>query len=274
MCHILMARLLRFRAGMERRAVEMSRLILPVLIALASLSVSGCRWMAPQHRASATDVDQLDEETLREEYRRLLANCAELEVDRERREEELARRTIEVEDQREANRLLQAELDATLTDLHYLESQFITLEAQLSQDESKASAVAAMADVQLLYGKFHREHRELLSDDEWEEVDRRLAAGEEAIANVNFTAAVYHAHRAMRMLNHSARQQQSYLATGTPRVVKVSSANYRKGPGADFGVLGQLARGTVVVEMSRNKDWSEVRTRSGQVGWIHASLIR
>lgn len=243
-------------------------------LAVLAVTSGGCRWAAPESRVRAIDPDTADRETLEQEYERLLELNSRLEAEREQCEKELAGRTIELENERESRRLVRAELDATLTDLQYLESQFLTLERRLGQEESKASAVAAVADAQLLYGKFRQEHRQLLTREERAEVDRRLAAADEAIGLGQFTAAVYHAHRAIRLLNLSERERQSFLSAGTPRVVSVAVANYREGPGTEYGVVGQLPRGTVVVELAQSDEWMQVKMRSGATGWVHASLIR
>jgi hypothetical protein len=243
-------------------------LTLPLAASLA-LAAAGCQWMAPQSRPG--DVDAAAAAASDD---RAPAESGDVSERLAQRERELVQRSIELENQREANRLLQAELDATLVDLHYLESQFVTLEHQLTREETKASAVATLADAQVLYDRSRESGSGGLGDDDWMEIDRRMTSAEEAMTRQHYAAAAYHAHRAMRLLNRSERQRNSFLSSGTARVVFVSLANVRKGPGQGSEIVDQLERGTVVVELERDEDWTKVRMRSGDIGWIHASLLR
>jgi hypothetical protein len=244
-----------------------NNLMLPLVTTLA-LTAAGCQWMAPQSRAG--DIDVADAPAASDTH----ADVADLSTQLAERERELVERSIELENERESNRILQAELDATMADLRYLESQFVTLEHQLTREESKASAVATLADAQVLYDRSRESGSKSLGEREWMEVDRRMSLAEDAMARAHYAAAAYHAHRAMRLLNRSELERSSFLSSGTARVVFVPVANIRKGPGEAFEVVTQLERSTVVVELEREGDWVKARMRSGDVGWIHTSLVR
>jgi chromosome segregation ATPase len=250
-----------------------TRLLL-ILALVATATTTGCQWLAPQTRPGDVDVDAIDRAALQEEYVRLREHADRLQDDLTARDLDLAKRRAELEKQVEVNRLLRSELEATTVDLDYLESQFITLERRLSHDETKATAVAAIADAQLLQKKLRERHPGRIPEEVWTEVGARMKAAEAAMADDSFTAAVYHAHRALRLIDHTERSRSAFLASGTARIVSVSSANFREGPGSGYGVVGQFAYGTILVELDADKDWRRIRTRNGAEGWIHSSLIR
>jgi uncharacterized protein YgiM (DUF1202 family) len=78
----------------------------------------------------------------------------------------------------------------------------------------------------------------------------------------------------MRILNQTERLNNIAFSDGTPRIVSVSKANVREGPGPKFDVIDKLTFGTVVVQLDVMNDWCKVRTQSGKSGWVHVSLIR
>jgi hypothetical protein len=236
--------------------------------------VAGCQWLAPQTQSGQFGSESMDRKTLQSEHTQLSEEAERLRAELEDRSVELARSGVELETQIELNRLLREELDATTQDLEYLETQFITFERELTASESKASAVAAMADVRVMREKILREHPNAIPADVLEEVDERLKAAEEKIALGQFAIAAYHARRGQRLLTHSERRHSAFLATGTPRFVSVTAANLRDAPDSGSTVIARVPYGTILVELERREAWLLVRTRDGGSGWIHSSVIR
>ncbi len=248
---------------------------MPIAAALVGITLlTGCQWLAPETKANRIDVESVDPETLRAEYIALRRHAERVETSGKVSDLDLAKRSAELETQLEVNRVLREELDATNADLNYLESQFISLENQLTRRETRASAVAAIADVQLLYARIRKDASGRLTDDDWDEVERRLQASDNEMVRGNYAAATYHASRAMRLMNRTEHLNATLHAQGITRVVAVASANFRQGPGSEFDVIGQVPYGTIVVELERKDRWYRIRTRSGSEGWIHTSLVR
>lgn len=243
-------------------------------IGVIALLASGCQWMAPKTQPGHIDVDSADRTTLQDEYGRLRTYADGMEEKLRASELERTKQKAEVETLKESNRLLKDELDATKVDLEYLESQFITIERHFSKDETKATAVAALADAQLLYQKLRKEDPADFPEQVWTEVDHRLTSADDAMSHSNYTAAAYHAHRAIRLLNHAEKRVSSFFAGGEAHVVSVQVANLRKGPSSDEIVLTQLPYGTVLVEVGKKGEWRHVKTRSGPEGWVHTSVIQ
>lgn len=179
----------------------------------------------------------------------------------------------EFDNQVKLKEYLKAELESLESDLNYVEKQFVSLERSIQAEESRASAVAVVAEAQVLREKLLRESPGVLDSLTVEEVRARLARSEDMIQKRNYAAAVYHATRAIRVMNLTERRL--YLRDeGTTRIVSVQQANVRDGPGADYRVVAMLEFGSVVVEMKSEQGWYQIRTKTGETGWIHASLVR
>ena len=236
--------------------------------------LSGCQWLAPETSVHRVDVNAIDAEALRAEYIALRKQTDRMEKDNKNANLELAKRDADLKTRIEINRRLRKELDASNSDLDYLESQFISLENQLTLRETRASAVATVADAQVLYARIRKDQPESISAEQWNAIDARLKSSDREMTRNNYAAATYHASRAMRLMNHSEYMRGSLLDPGSARVVSVANANFRRGPGSDFDVIGQLPYGTILTELERKGRWHRMTTTDGGTGWIHASLIR
>jgi hypothetical protein len=257
--------------GMNR--VMKKRLLLAAATLGLCLSM-GCQWLAPETRSRGTDIEAMDTSALKQEYARVLEDADRLQAQLSERELSLAERGVELETQLELNRLLREELDATTLDLEFLEAQFITFERELTNTETKASAVAVMAEVSLTREKILKEDPGAIPADVLRRVDLRLAAAEEQMSNRNFGAAAYHARRGLRLVIQTERRYNAFLETGEPRVVSVGKANLRDAPDPDSVVLAQIPHGTILVELGQREAWRLVRMRDGVSGWVHVSLIQ
>lgn len=58
-------------------------------------------------------------------------------------------------------------------------------------------------------------------------------------------------------------------------IITADLLNFRSGPGAGYGVIGQLPGGTTVTLLARNSNssWVKVRAPSGQEGWVSTLYI-
>ena len=199
------------------------------------------------------------------------ANVAALRAAIEAQTLENARSQAALEQAAERIRLLEEELATARSDLEFVEKQFVLFERRLTNEETKASAVSAVAEVRLFRDKLQSERP--LDEETLEEVEARLAAAGVLVDKRKYTAAVYYANRAMRALNRAERHRNAFIDTDA-LVVAVSKANLRRGPGGDFDVLTRLTYGTAVVRIEKKNEWMKVRTRDGQTGWIHSSLLQ
>jgi hypothetical protein len=186
---------------------------------------------------------------------------------------DLAKLRAEYQREEELNLLLKEDIEQLKFELSKVEQQFISFEQRLYTKETKASAVAAIAEAQLLFDKLRESESPPLDSLTISEVTTRLETSDEMVRKKQYTAAVYYARRAIRTLNQVDRRRTMALADGDARIIVVSVANLREGPGPDYDVIAQLSYGTVIVQTDVIDDWSKVRTKSGVSGWIHKSLI-
>ena len=58
-------------------------------------------------------------------------------------------------------------------------------------------------------------------------------------------------------------------------MVTAGALNVRSGPGAHFGVVTAVFRGTNLILLGRNGSgsWVQVQTPSGATGWVNANYI-
>jgi uncharacterized protein YgiM (DUF1202 family) len=134
--------------------------------------------------------------------------------------------------------------------------------------------VAAIAEVQMLFDNMRSDQTAPLDSFTVHEVTTQLSTSEQMMRVRNFDAAVYYAKRSMRTLNQQERRRNLAIVDGDARVIVVSKANMREGPGSDFDVIDRLGYGTVIVQLGIDNEWCHVRTKSGVAGWVHASLLR
>lgn len=173
--------------------------------------------------------------------------------------------TARYENLAEANRQTEEELHRTREILEYAERQFISLEQGLQKNETKASAVAALAEAQLSYEKALEEVPRARESTSVDEAMSKIRKADEMLARDRFAASVYFATRALRLLEN--RHSRSSI-----RVVSAKLANLRIGPGLDYEVIEQLPIGTVLVQHDVSNSWIKVETRAGRRGWIHQSV--
>ena len=56
-------------------------------------------------------------------------------------------------------------------------------------------------------------------------------------------------------------------------LVTRTRANLRVGPSRADAVLDVIPKATPVVPEKRQSSWVQIRTPSGQLGWVHGSLV-
>ncbi|MDH3198234.1 MAG: SH3 domain-containing protein [Candidatus Krumholzibacteria bacterium] len=232
----------------------------PAALAVCTLLLASCQWMQSGSERASTEASEGDREQLRNSVRSL--------------ELDLAKRDAELEHARAVNAALREELTATRADLEMVERHFISIERRLTGDETKASAVSAIAEAQLLLERMSADSTGWTNEEAIAEARTKLSSADELVTKANYNAAAYYATRALRILNRSERRLSATAGEADAVVVQVKSANVREGPASSFAVVAQLPYGTVVVALERRDDWYLVRMQGGLSGWIHGSLVR
>lgn len=178
--------------------------------------------------------------------------------------ERIAELTAASENQLEAIRSLQEELERTREYLEYAEQQFISLERGLQSQETKASAVATLAEAKLAYDKRIRDDSSVKQLANVRRAKDKIAKSESLLPEKRYSASVYFAKRAIRLLETAERT--------IIHVVAVSHANMRRGPGLKYEIVHRLNFGSVLIQTGDRADWYKVETRDGKSGWVHESV--
>jgi len=72
--------------------------------------------------------------------------------------------------------------------------------------------------------------------------------------------------------SHEGWIKKSLVGPAPGVVVKVNSANVRKGPGEDYPIVFRALEGVAFKVLGEKGDWVEVQHESGKKGWIFKSL--
>ena len=242
----------------------------PIAFVLFLTVTAGCQWMSP-NSSDDWDLTDAERDSLQEyfstENKRLISQVESQKLD-------LVKIKAAYQQQTELNEFLSEELKNSKEDLDRFERQFVIFEQRLKVTETKASAVAAVAEVHLLFDRLRTETPDGLDSLTVSEVSLKLNTSEELIKKRNYAAATYFADRAMKILNQAERRNNLSFTDGTTRVISVRIANMRDGPGSTYRVIDKLVLGTVVVHLESSENWIKIRTESGKNGWVHDSLIR
>lgn len=173
----------------------------------------------------------------------------------------------EVETLKATRGFVMEELERTRRDLEYVEKQFISLERGLQSHESKASAVAALAEAKLALDKILRENPSAHNLPYIQLAKETIDRSDQLLLAKRYAASVYFAKRALRVPGNQH-------VSKTIRVVSARKANMRSGPGVNYDVVLQLNRGTVLIELGSSGAWRRVEIKTGEAGWVHKTLTR
>ncbi|NIM19849.1 MAG: SH3 domain-containing protein [Candidatus Latescibacteria bacterium] len=197
-----------------------------------------------------------------------------LRVELKTKDLDIAKLNAEFEAQTDRNKYLEEVNESTKHDLEQVEKQFVSLERRLQIKETKASAVATLAEVRLVFDNLVKEDSLFLDSPTATEIRQKLNESDELIQKQNYPAAVYYANRAHRLLQNYSSKRPPQLPAGKTRIVSVQKAKIRRGPSTKHEVVGILSFGTIVIQEDQVKDWARIKTKKGLAGWIYKKLIR
>ena len=160
---------------------------------------------------------------------------------------------------------LTSDIDRLGEVLEYAERQFISLERGLQNNETKASAVAALAEAKLAHNATLREDPKTHDLDVIQQSRGKIETSDKLLSQNRYAASVYFAKKALRLINDKDVRRNV-------RIIAVDYANIRRGPGMEYEVLAQLALGTVLFELGSDSSWYQVETVDGKAGWVHRSV--
>jgi hypothetical protein len=166
---------------------------------------------------------------------------------------------------------LELEVERLRADLREAEEAMVAIESGLRGVHSRADAVSTLAESRIAVERASRDvpwrrERVLEARQKLVEAERQFQAGHTG-------SAVFFASRARRIaaaLNAEARRVAS---TPGARFVHGRRVNLREGPSTEDRILHVLVGSTPVFPEREDGEWVLVVTPSGEMGWIHHSLL-
>ena len=99
-----------------------------------------------------------------------------------------------------------------------------------------------------------------------EDASRQIRAG-------HFGSAIFFAGRARRISEALIEESEAFDSSEKTRYVRGEGVRLRIGPSTEDTVVELLKRNTPVYRERTRGEWVLIRTASGLVGWVHASLL-
>ncbi len=157
-------------------------------------------------------------------------------------------------------------------DLRQAETAMITIESGMRSHQSRADAVSMLAESRISVERAARnvpwratEVADALS--KLDEAERQLLAD-------HLGTAVFFASRAHRIADKLNAEAELVAANQGTRFIRAQRVNLRSGPSTEHKIMGVLTHQTPVLTERHQDSWWLVRTLSGQVGWVHATLLQ
>lgn len=168
-------------------------------------------------------------------------------------------------------RVLEAEIARLRADLRSAEETLLAVESGMRGNQGRAEAVSALAETRIQVERAAR--RAPWRVDEAAEARAKLAEAERQLASQHIGSTIFFVSRARRIADSLVAEADRIRANPNGASVKGDRVNLREAPSQESTVLATLpARLPVVVEGAEG-DWSLVRTATGQVGFVHTTLL-
>ncbi|MGH0032945.1 MAG: SH3 domain-containing protein [Myxococcota bacterium] len=164
------------------------------------------------------------------------------------------------------------EVERLRADLRQAEESIVAMESGLRGFQSRADAVSALAEARIALDRIER--RVPWREDQGREARAKLSEATNQLERGHVGSAVFFASRAQRITTSLLDEARQVEEWSDRRVIGAKRVNLRAGPSLEHRVIDRLAERTPVFPERGHADWKLVRTPSGQVGWVHESLLR
>ncbi len=167
---------------------------------------------------------------------------------------------------------LEHEIDRLKADLREAEESMVAIESGLLGAHTRAQAVSVLADARIAVESSAtaapwREDAITEARGKLEEAERQFQSGRPGTA-------VFFASRANRIAINLVSEAEEVAAEKSTRFIRGRRVNLRAGPSTSDAVIAVLPDSTPVHPDRDEGQWVLLRTRDGQVGWVHRSLLR
>jgi len=180
---------------------------------------------------------------------------------------------LEIYRRAEAERLeyFEREVERLRADLAQAEESLVAMESGLRGFQSRADAVSLIAEVRIALERVSPSVP--WRSEQVEEARAKLAEASRQLQAGHVGSAVFFASRARRITDNLRLEVEQVATWADKRLVVGKPAEMRAGPSPDSLVVDSLAAHTPVFPERKDRDWTLVRTPSGRIGWVHASLL-
>ncbi|MBY0399129.1 SH3 domain-containing protein [Myxococcota bacterium] len=168
-------------------------------------------------------------------------------------------------------RVLEAEVSRLRADLRSAEETLLAVESGMRGAQGRAEAVSGLAETRIQVERAVRLAPWRV--DEAAEARAKLAEAERQLAAEHIGSTIFFVSRARRIADSLAAEAERVRSNRNATFVRGDRVNLREAPSKESTVLSTLpARLPVFVEGAQG-DWSLVRTATGQVGFVHTTLL-
>jgi hypothetical protein len=169
-------------------------------------------------------------------------------------------------------KLLEHEIERLRADLRVAEETLVAVESGIRGAQTRAEAVSMLAEARIEVGRAAkrapwRADAVAEAQDKLAEADRQLGAG-------HIGSAIFFVSRASRIAATLVGEADLVKKAPVTRYVKGSRVNLRSEPNTESPVLAVLPPELPVFPEGHDGEWVLVRTVSGNVGWVHATLLQ
>jgi len=166
---------------------------------------------------------------------------------------------------------LELEVERLRADLREAEEAMVAIESGLLGVHGRADAVSTLAESRIAVERASRDapwrrNQVMEARRKLEEAERQFQAGHTG-------SAVFFASRARRIAQALSAEAERVASTPGTRFVNGQRVNLREGPSMEDRILHVLVGSTPVFPEREDGEWVLVMTPSGQVGWVHRSLL-
>jgi len=172
----------------------------------------------------------------------------------------------------ERSEFFEREVERLRADLRQAEESIVAMESGLRGSQSRADAVSSVAEARIALDRVRRQVPWRTA--EVQEARTKLAEAQRQLDGDHAASALFFASRAQRITDSLLAEARQVAQWSDRRWTRGDRVNLRAGPSQQHRVVDVLVQETPVFPERAHEDWRLVRTPSGQVGWVHASLLR
>jgi len=181
---------------------------------------------------------------------------------------------IEVYHKAETERAAQLarEVKRLRADLAQAEDALVMAESGLRGEHTRADAVSSLAEARIQVER--AAERAPWRAEAIAEALSKLDEASRQIEESHYGSALFFVYRAQRSAENVEAEADRVLGQPGVRYVGATRVNMRAGPSTTDPVLRVLERGMPVFTERSADDWTLVRASTGDIGWVHRSLLQ